>query len=319
MRKVAAIAYDGFGSFGLGVVTEVFGYDRTDRGIPPFELSICAVRPGPVRTDTGLVIYAEHALDKVLEADLVWVLSWDDFSIEVPPEIPEVLCAAYARGAIIATHCTGAYVLAASGLLDGKRLTTHWRWAADLAARFPRLEVDPNVLYVDEGQLLTSAGVTAAVDLSLYLLRREFGAAVASAMGREMVVSPHRDGGQAQYIPAPVPDECESDRLSAVLGWAREHLGEPISVDQLAARVLMSPRSFARHFKAATGTTPRAWLLAQRLHRAEELLETDDLPVEEIARRVGFGTAAALREQFVRRRGVPPRDYRRSFRPAAVR
>jgi transcriptional regulator GlxA family with amidase domain len=312
-RSVAAYVPDGTGAFGLGIISELFGFDRTDRGQPGFDFAICTDRPGPVRTDTGLTVHVEHGLDRLAGADLVVAMSWFDFRRRPSEEALAAIRKAYDNGAIVAGHCTGAFVLACTGLLDGRRATTHWRWAGELAAMFPAVRFEPEVLYVDEGQVLTSAGATAGIDLGLYLLRREYGAAVANAVARDLVMPPHRDGGQAQYVAAPVPEDCDDERLSDVIGWARANLDQPLSVEQLAARALMSPRSFARHFKAATGSTPHAWLLGQRLHRAEELLETADLSVEEVARRVGFGTAAALREQFVRRRGVPPRDYRRAF------
>jgi transcriptional regulator GlxA family with amidase domain len=301
------------GAFGLGVGSEVFGFDRSSRGMPSFDFALCTERPGPVRTDSGIVVLIEHALDRLAAADLVLLSSWDDLDREPPAALLDALHTAYQRGAIIAAYCTGVYLVALAGLLDGRRATTHWRWAAELARRCPAVQVDPQVLYIDEGQVVTGAGVAAGIDLSLYLLRREYGSAVATGIARDMVVPPHRDGGQAQYVAVPMPVDCDDERLSAVIAWARANLHRPLTVDQLAARVLMSPRSFARRFKAVTGTTPHAWLLGQRLHHAEELLETADLPIEEVARRSGFGTAAALREQFVRRRGVPPRDYRRTF------
>jgi transcriptional regulator GlxA family with amidase domain len=314
---VAVVLPEGGGTFGLGVVCEVFGYDRGPHGLPTFDFAICSHVPGPVRLDTGMTVLVEHGLDRVQTADLVHVLSWEDFDTPVPPALIEAVQAAHAGGAIVAGHCTGAFVLASAGLLDGKRATTHWRWAAELARRFPAVKVDPDVLYVDEGQIVTSAGTAAGVDLCLYLIRREYGAAVAASVARDMVVSPHRDGGQAQYVAMPVPPDTADDQLADVLAWALTHLDQPLTVDTMAAHALTSSRSFARHFKAVTGTTPHAWLLAQRLHRAEELLETSDVPVEEIARIVGFGSAASLREQFVRRRGISPRDYRRVFRQYA--
>jgi transcriptional regulator GlxA family with amidase domain len=312
-RSVAAYLHTGFGAFGLGIVSEIFGYDRSRRGLPSFDFAVCTDVPGPVRSDTGLTMLVEHGLDRLATADLVLVTGWDDLSLDPSPEVLQALRTAHDRGAVIASHCTGAYVLAAAGLLDGRRATTHWRYAETIAARYPAVRLEPEVLYIDEGSIVTGAGSAAGVDLSLHLLRREYGAAVATAVARDLVVPPHRDGGQAQYVAAPVPDVCEDNRLTEVIGWARENLHQPLSVEQLAARALMSPRSFARHFKAATGATPHSWLLGQRVHRAEELLETADLPVEEVARLAGFGTAAALREQFIRRRGVPPRDYRRAF------
>lgn len=313
-RNVAAVIHEDSGSFGLGVSFEVFNEDRSARGLPRFDFALCATRPGLVHVERGLSVQVDHGLERLAEADLVHLLSWCDFDVTPPPALLDAVRGAYERGAIVASHCTGAYILAAAGVLDGKRATTHWRHAERLARLFPAVKVDPDVLYVDEGQVITSAGTAAGVDMCLYLLRREHGARVAAAIARDMIVPPHRDGGQAQYIAAPVASEATDARFAEVMDWARAHLDEPITVETLAALSHMSARSFARHFKAATGTTPHSWLLSARLHRAEELLETGDLPVEEIARRCGFGTSAALREQFVRRRGVPPRDYRRTFR-----
>lgn len=312
-RSVAAYLPSRVATFSLGIVSEVFGFDRTHRGMPAFDFALCSHRPGPVRTDTGMTVLVDHDLDRLASADLIMVLPWEDTDEEATSEVHRALRRAYQRGAIVASHCTGAFVLAGAGLLDDRRATTHWRWAGPFVERFPAVTLTPDVLFVDEGQVLTSAGAAAGIDMSLYLVRREHGATVANAIARDMVVPPHRDGGQAQYVQTPVPVDCDDDRLTGVIGWASANLDQPLTVADLAARALMSPRSFARHFRATTGTTPRAWLVGQRLHRAEELLETADLPVEEVARRVGFGTAAALREQFVRRRGVPPRDYRRSF------
>lgn len=312
-RSVAAYAYPGAAAFGLGIASEVFGFDRTGRGLPGFDFALCGDQPGQVRTDAGITLVVEHGLDRLAAADLVVLSSWQDFTRDPSAELLDAVRGAYDRGALLAAHCTGVYPLALAGLLDGRRATTHWRWTQEIARRCPAVALAPEVLYVDEGRIVTGAGAAAGIDLFLYLLRREHGAAVATAVARDMVVPPHRDGGQAQYVSVPVPVDCDDERLSDVIGWARANLERPLTVEQLAGRALMSPRSFARQFKEATGTTPRAWLLGQRLHRAEELLETADLPVEEVARRVGFGTAAALREQFVRRRGVSPRDYRRAF------
>jgi transcriptional regulator GlxA family with amidase domain len=312
-RTVAAYAFPDVGAFGLGIVGEVFGFDRTSRGLPGFDFAVCADQPGKIRTDSGMLLYIEHGLDRLASADLVCITCWEDLDRKPSDEVLEAIRAAYDNGATIAANCSGTYVLAATGLLDGRRATTHWRSAGVLADRFPAVRLAPEVLYVDEGRLVTGAGAAAGIDVSLYLLRREYGAAVATAVARDMVVPPHRAGGQAQYVETPLPADCDDERLSDVIAWAQGNLDRPLSVDELATRALMSPRSFARHFKAATGATPHAWLLGQRLHRAEELLETADLPVEEVARRTGFGTAAALREQFIRRRGVPPRDYRRAF------
>jgi len=315
---VSVVVADGLvGSFGLGVCAEVFGYDRRDMGLPRFDFALVGEAPGVLRTDTGIPITVEHGLERLACSDIVSITAWELFDRVPSPALLDAFRVAHARGAIIVSHCTGAFVLAAAGLLDGKRVTTHWKWAGELAARFPAVQVDPSVLYVDNGQVITGAGTAAGVDTLLHLVRREWGAAAANALAREMVVPPHRDGGQAQFIDAPVA-ACEDDRLGVVLDWAGAHLAEDLSVDVLARRALMSPRSFARRFKATTGTTPHAWLLGQRLAAAEALLEGSDAPVEEIARLVGFGTPAGLREQFARRRGVSPRAYRQTFRAGST-
>jgi transcriptional regulator GlxA family with amidase domain len=315
---VSSVVADGLiGSFGLGVTTEVFGYDRTQLGLPRFDYALVTEHPGEVRTDTGLRLLVDEGLDRLARSDIVTLSAWELFERDPSPALVAAIRAAHDRGAIIVSQCTGAFVLAAAGLLDGARATTHWRYAGELAARFPAVTVDPAVLYVDSGRVLTGAGTAAGVDTLLHLVRREWGAAAANALARDMVVPPHRDGGQAQFIDAPVA-RCEDDLLGVALDWALTHLADDVSVDQLARRALMSPRSFARRFKAATGTTPHAWLLAQRLAAAETLLEGTDASVEEIARLVGFGTAAGLREQFTRRRGVSPRAYRQTFRAAAA-
>jgi transcriptional regulator GlxA family with amidase domain len=316
---VSCLVADGLvGGFGLGVAAEVFGYDRRAMGLPRFDFGLVAPQPGVLRTDTGMAITVEHGLERLAVTDILLVTAWELYSVVPPPELLDAVRAAHARGALVVSQCTGAFVLAEAGLLDGRRAATHWKYAGELAARFPAVDVDPAVLYVDNGQVLTGAGTAAGVDTLLHLVRREWGAAAANALAREMVVPPHRDGGQAQFIDAPVA-RCEDDLLGVVLEWARAHLAEEISVDLLARRALMSPRSFARRFKATTGTTPHAWLLAQRLAAAEALLEDSDAPVEEIARLVGFGTAAGLRDQFTRRRGVSPRTYRQTFRAGSGR
>jgi len=315
---VSAVVADGVvGSFGLGVTSEVFGYDRTDLGLPRFDFALVTEQPGEVRTDTGIRLLVDHGLDRLARSDIVTLTAWELFDRIPSPALVAAVRAAYDRGAIVVSQCTGAFVLAHAGLLDGCRATTHWRYAGELAARFPAVTVDPAVLYVDSGRILTGAGTAAGVDTLLHLVRREWGSAAANAMARDMVVPPHRDGGQAQFIDNPVA-RCEDDLLGVVLEWVRAHLAEEISVELLARRALMSPRSFARRFKATTGTTPHAWLLGQRLAAAEALLEDSDAPVEEIARLVGFGTAAGLRDQFTRRRGVSPRAYRQTFRAAGA-
>ncbi|HXV93539.1 MAG TPA: helix-turn-helix domain-containing protein [Pseudonocardia sp.] len=317
LRDVAAVVTPGFGTFGLGVFNEIFGYDRTADGLPGFDFAVVGSRPGELRSDTGLRVLPDHGLDRLATADLV-VLSGCDAGcspgeeLEVEPQLAQALHTVVGRGARILAHCTGSFILAECGLLDGRRATTHWRYAEEFARRYPRVELDPDVLYVDAGPVVTSAGTAAGIDASLYLLRQVHGAEVANAIARRMVVPPHRDGGQAQYIEQPVAPG--RDELGPVLTWAAQNASQPLTVDVMAARASMSPRTFARRFRAHTGTTPYAWLVSQRLRLAERMLEGGDMPVEEVARRSGFGSAAVLREHFVRERGVSPQAYRRTFR-----
>ncbi|MFF3430537.1 GlxA family transcriptional regulator [Streptomyces sp. NPDC002602] len=295
----------------VGIVTEVFGWHGET--LPGFDFALCTDRPGPVPTDLGVPLTITQGLDRLASADLVIALPWAGFRTPLAPAVLDALSTAYGRGSLVAAHCVGAFALAAAGLLDGRRATTHWRFAELLARRHPQVTVEPDALYIDEGRVITGAGAAAGFDLCLHLLRREHGAAMANTVARDIVLPSHRDGGQAQYLSAPVPEGSRDERLAEVLAWARENLHQPLPVAELARRALMSKRSFARRFTAATGTTPHAWLRNLRLSSAEELLETTTLPVEEIAHRVGYGSAAVLREQFVRRRGVPPRSYRRTF------
>lgn len=313
IRRVAAVVDREVGAFELGVLAEVFGYDRTDDGLPGFTFSVCAVRPGPMPTTAGFSVLVEHGLDRVAEADLVAVPSWTERAVEPPGELADALRAALERGARLLAVCSGAFLLAASGVLDGRRATTHWRYAAGLASRYPRIAVDPEVLYVEDGPVVTSAGTAAAIDACLHLIRVEHGAAVANAFARRMVVAAHRSGGQAQFVEAAVPATGDHD-LASLVAWVQGHLAEPLTVEDLAAKVLMSPRTFARRFRSATGTTPHRWLLDQRMLLAEQLLEQTDLPVDDIARRCGLGSADTLRHHFGRRRRVSPVGYRRAFR-----
>jgi transcriptional regulator GlxA family with amidase domain len=315
LSSVAVLAYDGVSTFGLGVTTEVFGADRGAEGLPRYDFAITAEVPGLVRTDAGLPILVEAGLDRFRSADLGIVVCWDDIDVRPPEPVLDALRAIVDRGGRVLSQCTGAFVLAAAGLLDGRRATTHWRYAAQLASRYPSVEVDPGVLYVDEGQVITSAGTAAGIDACLHLLRKEHGAAVANAVARRMVVPPHRDGGQAQYVPVLVEEAAQPVSVAALHEWVLEHLHEPITVDDLAARALMSPRTFARQFAARTGTTPHQWLTRARLMRAQELLEKTDRGIEQIATACGL-TPLVLRRHFVRRFGTTPQAYRRTFSQA---
>ncbi|MDA0631962.1 helix-turn-helix domain-containing protein [Nonomuraea sp. MCN248] len=314
MHTVALALYEGAMLFEAAAACEVFGVDRSELADPPdpwYEFRVCG--PGQGRVGDWLRVDTPYGLDAVADADTV-VVAACDVETGPPGDVVEAVRAAHGRGARIVALCTGAFVLAAAGLLDGRRATTHWMHAELLATRYPRVRVDPDVLYIDEGSVLTSAGKGAGLDLCLHVVRKDRGAAVANALARRLVVPPHRAGGQAQYVTAPVPDDAGRYGLADVLQWALARLHEPLTVADLAGRAGMSPRNLARHFNRALGMTPLHWLHAQRVHRAQELLETTDAGMEQIAARTGMGTAATLRRHFTRAVGVAPDTYRRTFR-----
>ncbi|MGN6780078.1 MAG: helix-turn-helix domain-containing protein [Marmoricola sp.] len=314
LTDVAVLVHDGVAPFELGVLCEAFGVDRTDDGVPALRFAVCGPRAGAVRTSQGFGLHVEHGLDRVADADLVAVPAVAG-ALEpgsVPPEVSEALRSAHQRGARLLSVCSGAFTLGAAGLLDGRECTTHWKYAAALAERFPAARVRPEVLYVDSGPVVTSAGSAAGLDAALHLWRQAYGATVASTVARRMVVPPHRDGGQAQYIARAVTD-CDAETLGPLLVWILEHLEEDLGVDALARRAHMAPRTFARRFRDETGATPHAWVTRHRVAAAEEYLERTDQSVEWIAARVGFGNEATLRQHFLRARGVSPGQYRRTF------
>ncbi len=312
LQKVVAVVGQQVAAFELGVLSEVFGMDRSDDGLPVYEFRVAAVDPPPLMTDAGFSIDTPYRIDELETADLIAIPAWR-FDHEPSADLVDALRRAVDRGARVMSVCTGAFVLAAAGLLDGRRATTHWRHAEELARRYPAIDVDANVLYVDEGSVLTSAGTAAGIDLCLHILRKEHGATVANAVARRMVVPPHRDGGQAQYIEAPMVEHDRGDDLSVVLDWVQANLNKPFGVDHLARRANMSLRTFNRRFAATTGTAPHRWLINQRVQRAQRLLEETDLDVEQVAEQTGFGTAATLRQHFARQRGTSPQAYRRQF------
>jgi transcriptional regulator GlxA family with amidase domain len=316
LKKVAVLAVPTMAPFEFGVLCEVFGVDRTDDGVPPVAFAVVAAEPGTIPFQYGLSITVPAGLEEAADADLVAVPAVDDLA-GVDPRILDVLRAAHARGAWVLSVCSGAFVLGAAGLLDGRRSTTHWRHAARLQAAHPATLVDPDVLFVEADRIVTSAGTASGIDASLHIVRRELGAAAANAIARRMVVPPQRDGGQAQYIALPMPERA-ADSLAGLLDWAEAHLADDLSVEVLARRALMSPRTFARRFRDETGTTPAAWVVRQRLRRAQDLLETSDLAVDEVARLVGFGTGGVLRHHFTSVLGTSPQAYRRRFSLAGV-
>ncbi|MFF5235486.1 GlxA family transcriptional regulator [Dactylosporangium sp. NPDC000521] len=312
-HRVAAYIPSGAAALGLGMASAAF---RSRSAGPGFDFAVCADRRGPVATDAGVPVMVDDDIELLTRADLVLVLPGAQDTQEPADALLDALCRAHARGAIVAAHCLGVFTVAAAGLLNDRAATTHWQHADDLATRYPMITVQAELLYVDQDRIVTGAGAAAGMDMYLHLIRREHGAAHANALARLLVMPPHREGGQQQYVDAPVADGRDAERLTDVLAWARAHLGRRLTVDTLATRALMSRRSFIRHFAAATGTTPHAWLRAQRLSLAEELLENTSLTTEQIAQQAGYSSAAALRQQFLQRRGIPPRDYRRAFRQA---
>ena len=315
-RSVAVLATCDTSVFELGVACEVFGTDRSDRGIPLWDFAVCLDRPGPVRTRSGFTLDSPYGLDRLAAADLVIVPNWPHLAAPTPPELTAALHAAADRGAWVLGFCSGTFALAHAGLLSGRRATTHWFHADRFRALFPDVEMDQDVLYVADTPIMTSAGTSAAVDLSLQVLRAVDGPEIATAVARRMVVPPHREGGQAQYVEHPLPDDGDHD-LTDLLAWMADHLADELTVAGLARRAHLSERTFARRFRAETGTTPHSWLTWQRVLLAQRLLETTALDVEEVARRCGFGGAATLRHHFVARVGTSPQRYRRTFRPAA--
>ena len=316
--RVALLVLEGSVLFDIGTVVTVFGPRRPGSPRPdlPYDLTLASARPGPVETSSGIAVHAGAGLDALGDADLVVVGGATPELVAAQRAALDALVAAHAGGARVMSICTGAFALAHAGLLDGRRATTHWGYCAQLQAGFPRVDVDPGVLYVDGGDVLTSAGLSAGMDLCLHVVRGDLGAAAATAIARWNVVAPHRDGGQAQFIDRPLPDGGDGG-LAATRAWALERLDEPLSVEALARHAHMSPRTFARRFVAETGHSPKRWLTGQRIHHARGLLETTDLPVEEVARRSGFGTAAALRTHFARATATRPTAYRRTFRGGA--
>ncbi|MER6467679.1 helix-turn-helix domain-containing protein [Streptomyces collinus] len=314
LRNVVAVLLDGVNPFELAVVCEVFGTDRSDEGLPVYDFAVASAEGRTLRSNAGFSLHVEHGLERLDSADLIAVPAGSDYaSRPFPPELLDALRRGVDRGARVLSVCSGVFVLAAAGLLDGRRCTVHWHHADELARRYPRLTVEPDVLYVDEDPVITSAGTAAGIDACLHLVRREQGPEVANRIARRMVVPPHRDGGQAQYIERPLP-KAPCDTVGEVLAWMERHLDREVTVEQLAARAHMAPRTFARRFQQETGTTPYRWILRQRVLLAQELLEGTDETMDAIASRTGFGTAAALRHQFVRALGTTPAAYRRTFR-----
>lgn len=310
-HRIVVVAFDRISPFHLSVPCLVFGDTPPVEGA--YELRVCAAESGRLSTTAGFDIAVAHGLEVLAEAQTIIVPSWRDPAERPPQELLDALLAAHRRGALIVGLCLGAYVLAAAGLLDGRRATTHWGWVEDFAARFPAVTVDAEVLYLDDGDLLTSAGTAAGIDCCLHLLRKEWGAELANRVARRLVVPPHRQGGQAQFIEQPLPATSRDNRLGGLLDDVRACLHRPHTLDGLAERAAMSRRGFSRHFRQHTGSTLGEWLLAERLALSQRLLEGTEQSVEAIAGLAGFGSAVSLRQQFGRAFGVSPSAYRQTF------
>lgn len=318
MHTVAVIAFEGISPFHLSVPCMVFGDDLARLGVPRYRLLVCGERTGLIASMSGFKIEVEHDLSVLAQADTIIMPAWSDPETPAPPALLHALQTAHARGARIAGLCLGTFVLAEAGLLDGRTAATHWVWGDDFERRHPKVRLDRKSLYIDDGDILTSAGTAAAIDCCLHLLRRDHGAEVANRVARRMVVAPHRHGGQAQYIEQPLPVRSGSDKLGATLDWAIEHLREPLSLDLLADKAGMSRRTFTRHFKAKTGATVSEWLLNHRLAAAQRLLETGALAVDRIAEDVGFGSSVSFRQHFTHAFAISPSAYRKQFSAGAA-
>jgi AraC family transcriptional regulator, transcriptional activator FtrA len=311
-RSVAALAYDGLCTFEFGIVVEVFALPRPEFDVDWYRFQVCSLERGPIRAAGGITVEAHGGLRRLGEAGTIVIPGWRNAGEPPPDPLVRALRKAHAEGARLVSICSGVFVLAATGLLDGKRVTTHWRYAERLAAAFPKVRVEPDVLYIDEGSILTSAGSAAGIDLCLHIVRRDYGAEIANHVARRLVMPPHRDGGQAQYVPDPIRSETAGG-LAPVLEWAQSRLHRALPVDDLARKAAMSPRTFARRFRQETGTTPHQWLMHQRLLAAQRRLEKTNESIDRIAEAVGLQTAATLRLHFQRLLGTTPSAYRRRF------
>ena len=317
-RSVVAVAYDGLCTFEFGVTTELFGLDRPELDVDWYDFSVIAAETGPLRATGGLTMQAPHDMSAVARAGTIVLPGWRDIEEEPPAALIDALVRAHRNGARIMSICSGVFILAATGLLDSQAATTHWRYTDALQARYPLIDVRPDVLYVDNGKVLTSAGSAAGLDLGLHLIRRDYGADVANSVARRLVIAPQRDGGQAQFINVPAaPDE--SMALAPTMAWALERLDDALSVEQLARHAAMSPRTFARRFRTEAGVSPHQWVTKQRVLRAQQLLETTNHSIDTVAHTCGFGSAATLRHHFQQNVQTTPSRYRARFSAGSAR
>ena len=310
------LVYDGLCLFEFGIATEIFALPRPELDVPWYNCTVAAVERREVAATGGVRITADAGLEVLSTAGTIVVPGWQGVTAPVPEALCVAMRAAHAAGARILSICSGVYVLAAAGLLNGRRATTHWRYCDELARAYPEVQVAPDVLYVDEGEILTSAGSAAGIDLCLHLVRRDYGSEIVNTVARRLVVPPHRDGGQAQYVPQPVPVDHQAKAMGKLFDWLTRNLAKPITVAQMARRVSMSERTFVRRFVEATGSAPGQWLIQARVQRARELLETTNQSMDRVAQASGLGTAATLRHHFRRHLNVRPVVYRERFRSA---
>src|SRR5215472_6758120 len=311
-HKVVALAYDQLCTFEFGCTVELFALPRPELALPWYEFAVCAAERGPLHATGGVRLTGAGSLKLLDRADTIVVPGWRRIEERPPAALLEALARAYRRGARLCSICSGVFVLAAAGVLDGRRATTHWKYAPALASRYPLIRVEPNALYVDEGRLVTSAGSAAGLDMLLHLVRRDFGAKIANRVAQRLVVAPHREGGQAQFVPRPVASD-ERGRLGRLLDFIRAHPESRHTLATLASRAAMSTRTLQREFRAATGQAPYEWIVGERIGRARELLESTALAPEGIAERVGLGSVESLRHHFRRRMGTTPARYRARF------
>jgi AraC family transcriptional regulator, transcriptional activator FtrA len=312
-RRVVSLAYDGLCTFEFGIVVEIFGLPRPELPVEWYRFQVCSPDRGPLRATGGVTVRTDRGLGVLGRAGTIVIPGWRSADERPPAPLLRAVRRAHANGARLVSICSGVFVLAAAGLLDGRRATTHWRYVERLRERYPEVLVEPDVLYVDDGDILTSAGSAAGIDLCLHIVRRDYGAEVANQVARRLVVPPQREGGQAQYVPRPIAAEAADGGLAPLLEWAQGRLDQPLTVDRLARRAVMSPRTFARRFREVTGTTPHQWLIHQRLLAAQRRLEATSDSVDAVAEAVGLGSAATLRLHFRRALRTSPISYRRRF------
>lgn len=314
---VVTLASDRLAMFEFGITAEFFALQRPELDFVPYRFAVAAADPQPLRGLGGIRLECDGGLELLRHADLIVVPGWRDLDDTPPAAVTQALREAAARGARIASICSGAFLIAHTGLLDGKRATTHWRHTERFARLFPQIRMAPDVLYVDEGNIITSAGSAAGIDMLLHLVRKDYGPHVANNFARRMVVPPHRDGGQSQFVVQPIAVRT-NDRIAGVADWMAGHLGDDITIEMLADRAAMSVRTFTRRFRAATGTAPIEWLIRLRVRRAQDLLETSDLPIDTIAHDAGFGAPETLRHHFRKVAGTSPSAWRATFRGKAA-